>query len=156
MIRIAALVAVLSCSVSAPSFAFDASNFKDFSSVTSASSTWKNQSGSTMLIAIDTFGNVTGQYINRAQGTGCQNSPYPLVGRVTGDFIAVSVAWNNSTENCNSVTGWTGYAQVSGSNVEIVTNWNLAYQSASGGKIEQGKDTFQYVPTVQTKSFLAK
>jgi hypothetical protein len=155
MIRALAVGGLL-LSASTSSFAFDVANFTDFSSLVSVSSTWKNQSGSTMMISIDTFGNVGGQYINRAAGTGCQNTPYPLVGRVTDDFIAFSVAWNNATENCHSATGWAGYAQLSGSNVEIVTNWNLAYQSASGPMIEQGSDTFTYVPQASTETFLMK
>jgi hypothetical protein len=147
-------VAALVFAVATSALAFDASNFKDFSSIASASSSWQNQSGSTMIIQVDSFGNVSGQYVNRAQGTGCQNSPYPLTGRVNGTFIAFSVGWNNSTENCNSATGWTGYAQVNGNNTEIVTSWNLAYEGGSGPAIEQGQDTFQYVPTTENKSLL--
>ncbi|EJT01362.1 avidin/streptavidin family protein [Rhizobium sp. CCGE 510] len=153
MIRTTA-VAALVFAVATSALAFDASNFKDFSSIAPASSSWQNQSGSTMIIQVDSFGNVSGQYVNRAQGTGCQNSPYPLTGRVNGTFIAFSVGWNNSTENCNSATGWTGYAQVNGNNTEIVTSWNLAYEGGSGPAIEQGQDTFQYVPTTENKSLL--
>ncbi|MET0942690.1 MAG: avidin/streptavidin family protein [Mesorhizobium sp.] len=133
--------------------AFQAGEFVDFSSLTSASSTWQNQSGSTMMISIDSFGNVSGQYINRAAGTGCQGSPYLLAGRITGNFISFSVAWNNATENCNSVTGWAGYASVNGNKLEIITDWNLAYQGASSPMIEQGSDTFAYVPQVSTTTF---
>lgn len=133
--------------------AFQPENFKGFSSL--ASSTWKNQRGSTMTINVDSFGNVTGQYINEAPDTGCHGSPYPLVGRTTGNFIAFSVAWNNATENCNSTTGWAGYAQANGGNIEIITNWNLAYQGTSP-TIEQGSDTFTYVPQTNTISFRKK
>lgn len=143
----------LMLAASTPAFAFDVSTFTDFSSLVSVSSTWKNQSGSTMMISVDSFGNVSGQYINRAAGTGCQNTPYPLVGRVNNNFIAFSVAWNNATENCNSATGWAGYAQATGSDVQIVTNWNLAYEDPSGPRIEQGSDTFTYVPQTMTKTF---
>jgi hypothetical protein len=133
--------------------AFEAGEFVDFSSLASASSTWKNQYGSTMMISIDSFGNVTGYYINQAAGTGCQGSPYLLAGRITGSFISFSVAWNNATENCNSVTGWAGYATVNGNKLEIITDWNLAYQGASSPMIEQGSDTFTYVPPVSTTTF---
>ncbi|MDK1378259.1 MULTISPECIES: avidin/streptavidin family protein [unclassified Sinorhizobium] len=78
----------------------------------------------------------------------------PLTGRVNAKFIAFSVGWNNSMENCNSATGWTGYAQANGNNIEIVTSWSLAYEGTAGPAIEQGKDTFQHVPTTETKSFL--
>lgn len=159
MTRVALLVAALATSALTQAHAADANDakaFNGFSSLSSASSAWKNQSGSTMTINIDPSGMVTGQYINRAQGTGCQNSPYPLVGRVTGNFIAFSVAWNNAAENCNSATGWAGYAQAAGGSIELVTNWNLSYQGQSGPAIEQGKDRFEYVPTIKTSSFVKK
>lgn len=148
---------ILSLSTAALAFSeFDATSFKDFSSLVSTSTTWQNQSGSTMTITVDSNDQVSGQYINRASGTGCQNSPYPISGRVDGNFIAFAVAWDNGTENCNSVTGWAGYAQASGSTIEIVTQWNLAYQGGSGPAIEQGKDLFTYVPAKNTASFLMK
>ena len=155
MIRILVAFGLFLTSASV-AIAFQADKFVDFSSLSSMSSTWKNQSGSTMMISIDSFGNVTGQYINRAAGTGCKDSPYPIMGRVTGNFISFSVAWNNATQNCNSATGWAGYAQVNNTNIEIITNWDLAYQSPSGPKIEQGSDTFSYVPQVNTATFLNK
>ncbi|WP_113442753.1 avidin/streptavidin family protein [Rhizobium cremeum] len=148
---------ILSLSTAALAFSeFDATSFKDFSSLVSTSTTWQNQSGSTMTITVDSNDQVSGQYINRASGTGCQNSPYPISGRVNGNFIAFAVAWDNGTENCNSVTGWAGYAQASGSTIEIVTQWNLAYQGGGGPAIEQGKDLFTYVPAKNTASFLMK
>ncbi|MCJ7993567.1 hypothetical protein J5N58_02950 [Rhizobium cremeum] len=148
---------ILSLSTAALAFSeFDATSFKDFSSLVSTSTTWQNQSGSTMTITVDSNDQVSGQYINRASGTGCQNSPYPISGRVDGNFIAFAVAWDNGTENCNSVTGWAGYAQASGSTIEIVTQWNLAYQGGGGPAIEQGKDLFTYVPAKNTASFLMK
>ncbi|MTI00050.1 hypothetical protein E1297_29025 [Roseibium sp. RKSG952] len=125
---------------------FEAESFQNFSSLVGTSSTWVNQSGSSMTISVSRTADVTGQYINRAAGTGCQNTPYQIAGRVDGDFIAFTVAWNNGTENCNSVTGWAGYAQASSGNIEIVTNWNLAYQGPSGPAIQQGNDTFIYQP----------
>lgn len=140
--------------ISSEALAFEASDFVDLSSLTSTSSTWENQSGSTMTIVVDSTGNVSGQYINRTTGTGCQNSPYPISGRVTGDFIAFSVAWENSTENCNSATGWAGYAQATNSTIEIITNWNLAYQSPSSPMIEQGSDTFTYKPQISSSALV--
>ncbi len=135
--------------------ALDPADFQGLESAVTTTSAWRNQSGSTMTIDIDTNGNVIGTYINRAAGTGCQNTPYVLNGRVNGSYIAFSVAWNNATANCNSATGWAGYAQVSGSDIQIVTNWNLAYQSASGSsKIEQGSDTFTYVTQESSATFL--
>ncbi|GLR46224.1 hypothetical protein GCM10007880_67420 [Mesorhizobium amorphae] len=142
MSRTITVAAAFLLMASASAFGFDASDFKDFSSIVSTTSTWKNQRGSTMTINIDSSGSVHGQYINRAPGFGCQNSEFPLNGRVNGKFIAFAVSWKNSVDNCNSVTGWTGYARVNGSAIQIVTNWNIASQGASGPSIQSGEDLF--------------
>lgn len=123
----------------------DPNTFENLTSLVGHSSTWENQSGSTMTITVEADGTVTGQYINRAKGTGCQNSPYSLVGRVNGDFIGFSVAWINGSENCNSVTSWTGEAQQNdapNSPIQIKTVWNLAYSLGGQLKIQPGEDTF--------------
>ncbi|MEP2758555.1 MAG: hypothetical protein ABJP66_05695 [Hyphomicrobiales bacterium] len=131
--------------VSSEAFAFEASEFLGLSSLTS-SSTLENQVGSTMTNTVDSAGNVTGRCINCTIGTGCQNTPHPNTGRVTGNFSAFSVGWENSTENCNSATNWAVYAQATNSSFEIVTNWNLAYLSPFSPIIEQGSGTFIYEP----------
>lgn len=152
----ATMLFVACCTLPAAAFSpFDAADFTDFSSLTGTSSTWVNQSGSTMTITVSPSAEVTGQYINRAAGTGCQNSPYQISGRVNGNFISFSVAWNNGTANCNSVTGWSGYARSSASDLQIVTDWNLAYQGSSGPAIEAGSDTFTY-QSQTTSSFLSQ
>ena len=122
----------------------------DFSQVSQLAGSWQNQSGSTMTLNFDTNGGVTGYYVNRAAGTGCQNSYYPLVGRYNSNYISFSVSWSNSVETCNSATAWAGYFYFSNGESQIVTDWNLAYQGASGPAIESGSDTFTY--TVQKKS----
>lgn len=114
---------------------------------------WQNQSGSTF--SIDTYdpssGLFSGSYINRAQGTGCQNTPYGVTGYILGNIISWSVRWQNAYQNCSSATGWTGYY----ANGVITTNWNLAYQTSGGYAIAKGTDTFTRV--TQTKSkFLMK
>lgn len=63
--------------------AFDASQFKDFSSIGATSST--NQRGSTMTVNIDSLGNVYGQYGIRASGFGRQNSPVRSNERVSAN-----------------------------------------------------------------------
>ncbi|BBD41354.1 hypothetical protein Amn_pc00690 (plasmid) [Aminobacter sp. Y103A] len=139
------IFAGLGLSLASSAMAFEPASFEQFSSLVGASSAWTNDKGSTMVISLDSNGGVTGQYVNRAKGTGCQNSPYPIAGRVTGNFIAFSVGWNNGLENCHSATGWTGYAAKSSSGaLQIVTEWNLAYQGGSGPAVTNGKDLFIY------------
>lgn len=53
-----------------------------------AMSAWTNQSGSTLYInSIASNGQLTGTYINRAAGYGCQNTPYPVTGWIYGSAI---------------------------------------------------------------------
>nr|WIG64902.1 Cas9-mSA-T2A-mCherry [Vector Cas9-mSA/sgRNA] len=106
--------------------------------------TWYNQSGSTFTVTAGADGNLTGQYENRAQGTGCQNSPYTLTGRYNGTKLEWRVEWNNSTENCHSRTEWRGQYQ-GGAEARINTQWNLTYEGGSGPATEQGQDTFTKV-----------
>lgn len=156
MTRILSLFVVLFFSTTAMAFSpFKAETFTDFSSLSGTSTSWVNELGSVMTINVGSDGSVNGTYVNNAQGTGCQGTPYVLDGRVTGNTIAFSVAWSNGTANCNSVTGWAGYAQVTGANqIQIVTQWNLAFISASGGQFQTGADLFTYQPQVVQQSLL--
>ena len=118
------------------------SGASDGSALNGTNTAWQNEAGSTMSLTVDADGAVTGTYVNRASGTGCQFSPYPIIGQVNGDFIAFVVAWDNSTANCNSVTAWSGYVLTTGSAAQIQTRWNIAYQGSSKPAIAQGQDTF--------------
>ena len=105
-----------------------------------ALSAWTNQSGSTLYIQnIDPSGLVSGYYINRAQGYGCQNTPYMVTGWVYGTAITFTVKWENAIESCNSITSWTGlyYQGV------ITTLWQLVSNGATNKtQIIQGEDIF--------------
>ncbi len=119
--------------------------------------TWVNQSGSMMTISVNSKGAVSGQYINRAAGTKCQGTPYKISGWALNNFISFSVRWDNAHENCNSVTGWTGYATADSSGkISIKTKWNLVYKSASGSQIQPGEDTFQSVSKAMNVAFVEK
>lgn len=110
---------------------------------------WTNQSGSTMSISVDPSGQVNGTYINRASGYGCQNTPYPVTGWIVGTSISFTVRWDNQYENCNSVTGWTGFYNTATGQID--TLWNLAVSgSTNPGQIISGSDTFSR--TVKTES----
>lgn len=119
--------------------------------------TWVNQSGSIMTISVNSKGAVSGQYINRAAGTKCQGTPYKISGWALNNFISFSVRWDNAHENCNSITGWTGYATADSSGkINIKTKWNLVYQSASGSQIQPGEDTFQSVSKAMNVALVEK
>ena len=114
---------------------------------------WVNQSGSRMTISVSGAGVVTGTYVNNAAGTSCRGTPYAITGWVLNDFISFTVRWDNSFENCNSITGWTGYAGVSGGTVSITTDWNLVYQSTTGPMIQAGNDVFTPASKAMSLSF---
>ncbi|MFQ1702155.1 avidin/streptavidin family protein [Loktanella agnita] len=87
---------------------------------------------------------VSGYYVNNTQGYNCQGTAYPITGiyYANTQTLSFSVAWSNSSEDCQSVTGWTGYVDYGATPLQMVTNWNLAYESTGGSQIMQGQDTF--------------
>ncbi|MFP6756808.1 MAG: avidin/streptavidin family protein [Alphaproteobacteria bacterium] len=123
---------------------------------------WTNQSGSVASLTFTASSQpgtyvMSGYYVNNVAGYGCQGTPYPLSGiyYVNTQTISFSVAWSNSSEDCQSVTGWTGYFDVSQSPMTMTTNWNLAYSTGSGQAIAQGKDVFTNTAVVTSESLIA-
>jgi len=97
---------------------------------------WTNQRGSEMkLYNLDSLGVFHGVYINHAQGFACQNTPFALNGRVTGDRLLFTVVWNNGIQNCNSKTVWQG--KVVGRTID--THWVLYTPNGN----QSGTDIFQ-------------
>lgn len=127
-------------------------------------SSWVNQSGSIAQFSFTPSPTqpltyvVSGNYVNMAQGTGCQGTPYPLSGiYYSGNqIISFSVAWSNPTANCKSTTGWTGYFDFSGPQVQLKTDWNLAYYGTNGPAIQQGSDDFTLSAPIVSESLLAE
>ena len=113
-------------------------------------SIWTNQRGSTLYLdAITANGQITGHYINRAQGTFCQNVSFPLVGWVYGNGITFTVKWQNPIESCNSITSWTGFLNQG----NINTLWQLVVNgSTSTQQIMQGSDIFTPLQSLTRKS----
>jgi len=69
-------------------FAFSITGYANASDSLQALSAWTNQSGSTLYIdSVSNDGQITGTYINRAQGYGCQNISYAVTGWVYGTAI---------------------------------------------------------------------
>lgn len=121
--------------------AFSMIGYANASDGLQALSAWTNQSGSTLYIEnIGNDGKITGSYINRAQGYGCQNIAYPATGWVYGTAITFTVSWENTIESCNSITSWTGFIYQG----EIHTLWQLVVNgSSSTSQILKGSDTFK-------------
>lgn len=117
-----------------------------------ALSAWTNQSGSTLYIDhIDNNGLLTGSYINRATGYGCQNISYPVTGWVYGTAITFNTLWQSTTESCNSITAWTGFYYQG----KIDTLWQITINgSSSTSQILKGSDIFKQANVVQNKSLL--
>jgi len=115
-------------------------------------SAWMNERGSTLYIeSVSPSGQLTGFYVNRAQGFNCQNTPYPVTGWVLGTAITFAVLWQNSAESCNSLTAWTGFYNTSTN--AIVTLWQLVVNgTTSKDQILQGQDTFTQFAQKRLKS----
>jgi hypothetical protein len=102
---------------------------------------WVNQYGSVLTFTVGTSGQISGTYVNNAPGTGCQGTAYPVIGWVANYTIAWSVIWNNSFQNCNSMTAWAGYYDSSSGTIQ--SKWSLAYSVGSGGSVSTGADIFK-------------
>jgi hypothetical protein len=115
-------------------------------------SAWTNQSGSTLYIdAISPSGQLTGHYINRAAGYGCQNISYPVTGWVYGTAITFTTKWQSSTESCNSITAWTGFLFAG----KLQTLWQLVINgSTSTQQIKQGADVFTQTATTTRETLI--
>jgi hypothetical protein len=123
-----------------------------------AMSAWVNQEGSTLYInGISAQGELTGTYINRSAGYGCQNSPYPVNGWVYGTAISFSTKWQNSVESCNSITSWSGFYTNVGGQGKITTLWQLVINGTSSpSQILKGQDVFSQSSTIENKSLSLK
>jgi hypothetical protein len=123
-----------------------------------AMSAWVNQEGSTLYInGISAQGELTGTYINRAAGYGCQNSPYPVNGWVYGTAISFSTKWQNSVESCNSITSWSGFYTNVGGQGKITTLWQLVINGTSSpSQIIKGQDVFSQTSAIENKSLSLK
>lgn len=100
-----------------------------------APSFWKNQRGSELRItAVRPDGTIAGTYINRAEGTHCKGTSYPVTGRTT---IPRTVFRVNFT-HCKSVATWTGTVEHWG---WFPTEWKLLHN----GQTTYGLDFFYRV-----------
>lgn len=112
---------------------------------------WVNTRGSQMSISVSASGHISGSFINHDGNFSCQNTPYPISGWVDGTAVSFSVRWDNQFENCNSVTGWTGFLDTAGGKIE--THWNLSVSgSTDPSQILAGTDTFSLASKVESAS----
>jgi len=132
--------------------------------LSSSATSWVNTEGSTMSLVFAEQGSagvyaLSGSYINSAPGFACQGTPYPITGwyYANTQVLSFDVVWTNASEDCQSVTGWTGYIGFPSSGPTMTTNWNLAYATSSTGRaIEQGADTFTMTSVSVRKSLIAE
>jgi hypothetical protein len=117
-----------------------------------ALSAWTNQSGSTLSIdTVNPNGQLTGHYVNREAGYGCQNISYPVTGWIYNNSITFTTIWKSSTESCSSITSWTGFYYQG----KISTLWQLVVNgSTNTSQILQGTDVFTPSATLEKKSLL--
>ena len=116
-----------------------------------AGSVWINQSGSTITFtSVDpTNGQLSGFYINNAKGYSCQGIPYQVTGYTYGTLISWSVNWRNAYQDCQSMTGWTGFYDPSSGTFK--TSWNLVFNN----KISDGNDVFKPVSLLKTQGLIS-
>lgn len=117
-------------------------------------SSWVNQDGSTLSISsVDSAGQLSGTYVNKAAGYNCQNIVYPVTGWIYGTAITFDAKWESTIESCNSITSWAGFLYQS----QISTFWNLTQNgSSSTSQILQGKDNFTQVTASLKKTLRIK
>jgi hypothetical protein len=82
--------------------------------------TWVNELGSEMTIAIGSNGAITGTYVS-AVGCGA-GTAFPLIGWWNNQAMTFTVNWGAT---CNSLTAWTGHWTSTGGS-KIGTLWYLA------------------------------
>ncbi|MGI9364091.1 MAG: avidin/streptavidin family protein [Rhizobiaceae bacterium] len=150
------MLAILLFGFSLPALA-DGHASKAEMQILATTSSWVNQSGSVASISFTPSSqpgthSVSGIYVNNAPGYRCQGTPYPISGiyYANTQTVSFSVAWFNSSEDCQSVTGWTGYFNVATSPVVMTTNWNISYLTGNGHAISQGSDVFTMQSTVKS------
>ncbi|GAA2662547.1 MULTISPECIES: avidin/streptavidin family protein [Actinosynnema] len=116
--------------------------------------TWHNELGSTLVIAVDEDGNVTGEYTS---AVGEAAGSYPLLGRcnnpvdaVHGAAIGWTVSWVNDVVDAHSVTTWSGQHFEAGPDPERITaSWLLTSETTTAEVWEStvvGQDLFTRVP----------
>jgi hypothetical protein len=106
---------------------------------------WKNQRGSSLELAVDDRGRVSGTF-RTAVGTPFPSETFALCGVVAGDLIAFSVGFGAH----ESVTAWAGQHTIAGGRERIETLWHLARnipdqaeERSLWGAILAGADTFE-------------
>jgi hypothetical protein len=111
-------------------------------------SKWINQRGSTMLLNVDTLGNLSGTY---QTNVGCgKGKSRPLVGFQNQYGITFTVNF----QECLSTTAWSGTIDNKNNTLNISTLWYLANgsQPPSFTSLLAGQDTFQQIYRSDSKS----
>jgi hypothetical protein len=94
----------------------------------SVDGTWINQNGSTVELAVDRGGTVSGHYMSR-KGRAAAGKRYPITGRVNEGVIAFQVDWQDRLENLNAITSFSGRIGRDAEGLEVIhTVWVLVRQ----------------------------
>jgi hypothetical protein len=115
--------------------------------------TWYNELGSTMEIAIS-LGTVEGSYTTAVSSSACAQGSFNLLGTTDtdtgGQAVAFSVCWKNATsQQCNSVTAWSGQAQTINGIDQINAFWLLTVETSPDQDwfaTHVGQDVFTRTP----------
>ena len=114
-----------------------------FAQTLSSWTTWVNQRGSVMTLRPFGAGQLSGHYVNNAQGFACRGTRYPLSGQTMGNRIQFTVQWKNWYKDCNSTTVWRG--RIAGNAID--SQWQLNYVDAHGRPaVMRGRDRFTRIP----------
>lgn len=145
VLAVGALLAALSVPLSAWAQAPEAKASAQIAATAlTAPSHWRNDRGSELkILSLDAQGRFKGEYLNKAPGFGCRDTPFDVTGGITGDEVRFLVLWKNATESCNSMTVWRG--RLSGDT--LATEWELARtdEKTGGIAILRGSSTFSIV-----------
>lgn len=106
-----------------------------------APSVWKNESGSILKLDNIDGNQLEGEFTNKASGTFCKDTPYPMSGLIDNNKLTFTVIF----QECSTITVWNANLE----NGIIKSIWTLSYvltsrQNTNGQLvILSGSDTFE-------------
>ena len=115
--------------------------------------TWYNELNSTLKIKKVKDGNLTGTYETAVSNEGCAQGSFKVAGRTDTDnggyAVAFVICWQNDESDCESVTAWSGQAQVIDGEETLTAMWLLTSETPPDKNWTStlvGKDVFTRNP----------
>ena len=105
---------------------------------------WVNQNGSSVEIAVDDQGRISGQYRSR-KGRAVAGLSYPISGIQNGELVAFYVNWLDTETNLHAITSFAGRCAVNSEGRDVIhTLWVLARQFEDDARVKptQAWNTF--------------